>query len=501
MKNLPINLNTFIWSLENENFNDIFKFYKKIYGINIRKAEVESMGKLLSNFNLSTKYLEGFHIGYTIPQISKEFDLIRLEEDRIINIELKYKATKGRIRKQLLQNEYYLSFLDKNSCLYSYIEKTNKLYKLENNKIIDCEFSKIEELLKMNLENIIFKNIDSFFNPSNYLVSPFNSTDKFLEGNYFLTNHQEYIKKIIVRNIKFSEKFNYFYIEGSSGTGKSLLVYDIAKSLKEINKEICIIHVGQLNDGHFKLIDNGWNIRKITELDEILKSKYDVLIIDEAQRLEERQVNDIISISQKNNIDCIFSMDPRQTMGRSKTREENISEYILSMIRGVNPNYREGILTDNIRSNTEIEEFIKVLFNNKKMSKDSISFENIYINYFKNIVELKEYCLYLKEMRNCASISYTTYDEKDPLSYLNIESKYSSHSIIGQEFENVYLNIDNSFYYKYDGKLSYEVEGKQPYYDPIQMAYQIGTRAKNKLFINILNNIELYRKCLEIISR
>ncbi len=500
MKNLPINLNTFIVPLKNENFSNILKFYKKIYGINIKVAEVESMEKLLSNLNLPTKYLDGFHIGYTIPQISKEFDLIRLEEDRIINIELKFKATKERIRKQLLQNEYYLSFLEKKSYLYSYIEKTNKLYKLDGKTVKECEFSEMEILLKKNIENIVFKNIDSFFNPSNYLVSPFNSTDKFLYGNYFLTNHQEYIKKIIIRSIKFSEKFNYFYIEGSSGTGKSLLVYDIAKTLKEINNKICIIHVGQLNNGHFKLIEKGWNIKKIIELEKILKSKYDVLIIDEAQRLEEKQVNDIIEFSQINNIDCIFSMDPRQTMGRSKTREENISEYILKMIKRINPNYREGILTDNIRSNTEIEEFIKVLFNNRKMNKDNIVFENIFINYFKDIDELREYCLYLKEIRNCESISYTTYNEKDPLSYLNIESKYSSHSIIGQEFENVYLNMDECFYYEYDGRLSYEVEGKQPYYDPIQMAYQIGTRAKSKLFINILNNERVYEHCLKIIS-
>ena len=40
--------------------------------------------------------------------------------------------------------------------------------------------------------------IDSLFDPSNYLVSPFNSTKEFVKNNYFLTDHQEEIKNNII---------------------------------------------------------------------------------------------------------------------------------------------------------------------------------------------------------------------------------------------------------------------------------------------------------------
>lgn len=36
--------------------------------------------------------------------------------------------------------------------------------------------------------------LNKLFNPSNYLVSPFNSTGAFLDGKYFLTNQQEEFK-------------------------------------------------------------------------------------------------------------------------------------------------------------------------------------------------------------------------------------------------------------------------------------------------------------------
>lgn len=235
-------------------------------------------------------------------------------------------------------------------------------------------------------------------------------------------------------------------------------------------------------------------------MEQVLNFKYDVLIIDESQRLEKEEVDKIIEYSERNKVNCIFSMDPKQTMEKTNTSEKNILEYIVKKIKDINPNYREGILTTNIRSNMEIEEFIKVLFNNKKHKKENTKFENIIVNYFNHLEEMLDYCKYLKDKRNCEAISYTTYSEKDPLSKLNIESEKSAHSIIGQEFENIYLNIDENFKYDHKGNLKYTSPGRRPYYNPIQMAYQIATRAKNKIYINILNNPSMYRYCLKILQ-
>jgi hypothetical protein len=62
------------------------------------------------------------------------------------------------------------------------------------------------------------KNIDSYFNPSNYLVSPFNSTQEFIKGKYFLTAHQEQIKKEILNQLNL-DTHSIISIKGNAGTG------------------------------------------------------------------------------------------------------------------------------------------------------------------------------------------------------------------------------------------------------------------------------------------
>ena len=80
MIRLPINLSTFnhISNLTGDDYENISKEYSGLYNIDIRDMEVEGINSLIEKLNIPFNCLEGFFIGYTIPQISKEFDLIRL---------------------------------------------------------------------------------------------------------------------------------------------------------------------------------------------------------------------------------------------------------------------------------------------------------------------------------------------------------------------------------------------------------------------------------------
>jgi len=68
--------------------------------------------------------LDGFYLGYSIPQIGKEFDLIQLGEidsnKYILNIELKRESSPEEIQKQLLRNRYYLNFTQRQLQLYAF---------------------------------------------------------------------------------------------------------------------------------------------------------------------------------------------------------------------------------------------------------------------------------------------------------------------------------------------------------------------------------------------
>ncbi len=73
----------------------------------------------------------------------------------------------------------------------------------------------------------------------------------------------------------------------------------------------------------------------------------------------------------------------------------------------------------------------------------------------------------------------------------------TSHGIIGQEFDNVAIVLDNLFYYSDSNVLDY---GGRVYYNPIKMLFQNITRTRKKLKIVIINNQELLERCISILK-
>ena len=99
--------------------------------------------------------------------------------------------------------------------------------------------------------------------------------------NNFLTNQQAKIKKEIINN----PNCNYFSKE-AAGTGKTLLVYDMAKSYLKKSK-VLIIHCANLNEGQKALNKNGLDIKPIKciyfDYDREFNfnfSSYDIIIVD-----------------------------------------------------------------------------------------------------------------------------------------------------------------------------------------------------------------------------
>ena len=65
-------------------------------------------------------HTDDFLFGYVIPQINKEFDLLRFGENYNINIELKSDITVESQKEQLIKNHFYLNFLTKRTKYFSY---------------------------------------------------------------------------------------------------------------------------------------------------------------------------------------------------------------------------------------------------------------------------------------------------------------------------------------------------------------------------------------------
>lgn len=477
-------------TLEQEDY-DKFLLY---YGIEIKDDEVIDIKSLINIFDKKfsvRNIFNQFYVGYKIPQIGKEFDLLRFGEDYLVNIEIKNSSTQEKILKQLQRNKYYLDFVSKKTYHFTYIENENKLYFLNDNIIEEVDFKVLgKRLYKQTIKDI--KNIDTLFNPTDYLVSPFNSTKKFIKNKYFLTHQQEEIKTNIVKIVKDNTKANFFAVTGGAGTGKTLLTYDISKEMINSDKKVLIIHCGQLNEGHAKLNSKyNWKIIPIKSYNGSNLNDYDLVIVDEAQRIYVNQLESIVKNIQDNKGKCIFSYDKVQTL-HSVEDSRDIDGKISQITSIINYN-----LSERIRTNKNLASFIKMIFN--KTNKTLLtSKENIEISYFDNYEDAREFLDKLSE-QEWKVIRFTpsqrNHDSHEKCFTLSSET---SHKVIGQEFDNVAVVMDNNFSYnKEKGRLIYSGNS---YYHPVKMLFQNMTRTRKKLHIVIINNSEVLNRCLSILS-
>lgn len=492
------------------NISSVIEAYRKLdkelfqklmgsYGIivdnikGIKDYELDGIEALIKNIlqiNDNISIVNHYYLGYSIPQIGKEFDLLRFGDNYIINIEIKSESTINKILKQQEKNKYYLSFLGKDIHIYTYILNENKLYKLiignSGNTIKEVTFVELcNKLSDQKITNV--SNIDKLFNPSDYLVSPFNSPEKFMTGEYFLTIQQDQICNKIQMQIS-DTTTNFIALTGSAGTGKTLLTYHIAKESINRGKKVLILHCAQLNNGHHILQDEwSWDIYMSKYAPDI--NDYDLIIIDEAQRMYPNQFDKLKNEILYSNKKCIFSYDEKQYL-HNHERDHKISQRIETEL-----SCKPYKLTDKIRTNKEIAYFIKQLFDfNKNIpnatypnieliySSDSLSAKALLQNLSDNGWQVPNYT-----PGTCTRFHYESYAT---------DNKACAHSIIGQEFDNIVIAIDKCFKYDLFGQLIAD----NKYYSQRQMLYQIITRTRKKLCIVIIDNEIILNRCIDILK-
>ena len=153
-------------------------------------------------------------------------------------------------------------------------------------------------------------------------------------------------------------------------------------------------------------------------------------------------------------------------------------------------------MTEKIRTNKEIANFIKQLFNNKKYITSPCN-GNIEINYFDNIDDAKEFIESLKISEwEILRFTPSQYTKEHHEKYSHVSNK-ASHGVIGQEFDSVVVTIDRFFYYNEIGDLKYK---GNTYYNPVKMLFQNITRTRKRLNIVIINNSEILDRCVSVLQ-
>lgn len=344
-----------------QNMEQLQKLERQLSGrehfLRLREWELDSMRALVKQLELHMQKVSAlrFFYSFQIPRLGKEFDLIQIKDEHIVNIELKSGAVSDEmIKKQLIQNRYYLSVLTRPIYSYTYISSENRLVRLTNHDhIVEADWESLCDILSRDSRDYQ-GDIEELFRAEYYLISPLTDPVKFLNKEYFLTSQQRDIRRQILRKIRV-EHSGYFLFTGLPGTGKTLLLYDIAMELSD-RRKVCMIHCSEAGKKweilHERLhrIDFLSDSRLLNDGKDIF-AEYSAVLVDEAHLLSVEKLRFILRCAGDRPV--IFSSDSEDMISPYELDRGNL--HVIEGLQGIQI-FR---LTNRIRTNAELSSFIQ----------------------------------------------------------------------------------------------------------------------------------------------
>ncbi|MBR2189654.1 MAG: hypothetical protein IJ860_09680 [Eubacterium sp.] len=496
--------------------------------------------------------LDGFWFSYSIAHISKEFDLLKFSADAssVLNIELKSEAVpEDRIRRQLEQNRYYLSNVSKSIYSFTYVMETDTLYQLNEKRYLrEAAVDELAEVLTKNrFQTFIGEGLDRYFRSSDYLISPISVPDRFLQGRYFLTNQQWEFRRRILNLIPGTEhtaadapsETPVVAVTGSAGTGKTLLLFDLALVLSR-KRKVLFIHGGTLQEGHHTINARLRNVTilsgtefgatdvrgiQLTAPDPALSdpcarqihpaspdpcarqihpaspdpcarqidpaaseapvlpaqfepAQYAYILVDEANRLPAGFLSVLLSDACKDHVPCILSYDPYSIRALFSPMED--AEQV---IRSFQTN--TFAFSGNIRINRPVFAFMRNLFNLKDRT--------VHADY--SCIDVL--CAENQKEEQLISDYYAAqgFQQISPASGLMPEK-----DLVAQEYDHVLITLDDTFYYDESMHLcrSGEAGTEEDNNSALAVLYEALTRTRGRLAVLITGNDALFAQVLQI---
>lgn len=445
--------------------------------------------KILNNNLLEESQLQGYIMGYsTNGGLREQFDVLRFSSNTVLNIELKSSPPKKgleSIRRQLKKHSLYLSVLKdhyENFIFCTYVTSTNTLYKLDDDKLNEIPIEELSRLIPKDFD--AEKPVPSI-NLNQLIVSPYIKPNKFKNHEYFLTDEQ--YKK---RNEILNSKERICELNGAAGTGKTLVLLDLAKEYIERNQSVLLVFCGVMKQAKAVGDDLNINLRTISRIDfqsDIQElNRYDIILFDESQRLYESQFKSILEL---NHPKIIFSTDQEQTLHPTEANL-NISEKIQKL-----SDEKTVSLKKKIRNDPAMSSFIQKFLNSSKSKITPYEYPKVHLVYFSSKNDAENFIIE-KCRDGFTSIEPTEFNSR--YSYVSFRKKICSSSIsvheaIGREYNKVLIPLDEYYDIDDNGSIigSYSKSFGYPYKE-ISLLFESLTRVKEDLLLVIVNNPKLF---------
>ena len=345
----------------NQNISCVQKLERQMSGrryfLKVRAWEIESMKAFVKELeaHMDKVYALRFFYSFQIPRLGKEFDLLQIREDQIVNVELKSGVVSDEaLRKQLIQNRYYLAVQGKTIRSYTYISSQNRLVRLTNHdRIVDADWMQLCGELEEGGRDYE-GDVEELFRAELYLISPLTEPEKFLNKEYFLTAQQRDIERQILKRIR-TERSGAYWFTGLPGTGKTLLLYDIAMKLSRKQK-VCMIHCGEGRKDWNLLHERLRRVEYLADSEigpECSLEAYAAILVDEAHLLSSETGELLAKIS--SGCPVIFSGDCENVISTAEL-DQNRDQLQKAM-----PGVQMFRMTNRIRTNAELSIFIQNL--------------------------------------------------------------------------------------------------------------------------------------------
>ena len=461
-------------------------------------ASLRALVDALVRCGLTASAMDGFYFGYSIPQIGKEFDLLRITDTFCLNIELKSQAVpEEQIRRQLLRNRHYLSHLGRRLGLYAVVTDTLRCYKLTVNEELEAVTAEALAAVLRREEGGGDTDISRLFRASDYLVSPYYRPERFIQGEYFLTQAQDQVKRHILQAAEALAEdddgtASVLHLTGKPGTGKTLLLYDLGKTLARFGRTL-IIHGWKMSPGLEK-IDRELDNLSVMPAEAAAEPGCDLavfnsILVDEAQRLEDELADRLAAAASCRGRLCLFSTDPDQILSPAEAAR-GMTARVSALAAG-----REYLLSEKIRANRELSGFIDAMKNPARRRRPGETFASVSVCWAGTTQEAQDILTYYRD-RGYVFIHYSRRGYPAEV-FAPYEEDFDTHQVIGQEFDDVVMLMDSTFYYDDNGLLQ-----GIPHPDLLypNLFYQGITRVREHLALIIVRAPALFETVMGILE-